>query len=153
MVARSSKNLKREVHFIESKRRNQNNLLLGIIGNKSLSLLFAFGIIVWFKAATFIPWAGELAMCLIPFSIIIGMVWQADSTPAPADKIGTAPEGIISFIVKYDCRSGSCRMVDQDRWGLRMPPPTPRPHIFHDYDSDYDVLVRRCVGMLAGSRH
>ncbi len=48
-------------------------------------VFIAFGIITWFKPETFIPWAGELAMCLIPTAqIIMGMVWQSNYPPPAA---------------------------------------------------------------------
>ena len=52
--------------------------ILGILGTIVVFFL-AFGIIVWFSPDTFLSWAGFLAMTLIPFSIIIGMVWGGTS--------------------------------------------------------------------------
>jgi len=53
---------------------------LGIVG-LFVVVFIAFGITTWFKSETFIPWAGELVMCLIPTAIIMGMVWQGNYPP------------------------------------------------------------------------
>ena len=58
---------------------------LGIVGTV-VCVFIAFGIITWFKPETFIPWAGELAMCIIPTMIIMGLVWQSNY-PAPAPSL------------------------------------------------------------------
>lgn len=90
-------------------------------------LFIAFGVIVWFKPETFITWAGELAMCLIPFSIIIGMVWQANY-PQPAAKLEQPLKGIyllfLNLIIGAIVAGWSLRTV-----GGFVVPPTP-PLIF-----------------------
>ena len=70
--------------------------LLGILGTVVVFFL-AFGIIVWFKPETFLSWAGELAMCLIPTSIIVGMVWQGNY-PAPAGKLEQPLKGLYLLL-------------------------------------------------------
>lgn len=99
---------------------------LGIIGT-FIVFAIAFGIIVWFKPETFIPWAGELAMCLIPFSIIMGMVWQANY-PKPADKLEQPLKGI--YLLFFNMLVGSIVAA----WSIKtvggfVVPPTP-PLIF-----------------------
>ena len=100
--------------------------LLGIVATV-IVFFIAFGIIVWFKAETFIPWAGELAMCLIPFSIIIGMVWQANY-PAPAEKLEQPLKGLylllFNMVVGTIVAGWSIKTV-----GAFVVPPTP-PLIF-----------------------
>ncbi|HBE45628.1 MAG TPA: hypothetical protein DDW17_09375 [Deltaproteobacteria bacterium] len=100
--------------------------LLGILGTVVVFFI-AFGIIVWFKAGTFIPWAGEIAMCLIPFSIIIGMVWQANY-PAPATSLTQPLKGayllFINMLVGALVAGWSIKTV-----GAFVVPPTP-PLIF-----------------------
>ncbi|MCK9363458.1 MAG: hypothetical protein M0P74_07660 [Syntrophales bacterium] len=100
--------------------------LLGILGT-AVVFFIAFGIITWFKPETFIPWAGELAMCLIPFSIIIGMVWKADY-PAPAAKLEQPLKGLylllLNMIVGSVVAAWSIKTV-----GGFVTPPTP-PLIF-----------------------
>jgi hypothetical protein len=100
--------------------------LLGILGTVAV-LFIAFGIITWFKPETFIPWAGELAMCLIPFLIIAGMVWQTNY-PAPAAKLEQPLKGLylllLSMIVGSLVAAWSIKTV-----GGFVVPPTP-PLIF-----------------------
>jgi len=100
--------------------------LLGILGTVVVFFI-AFGIIVWFKPETFIPWAGELAMCLIPFNIIMGMVWQANY-PAPAAKLEQPLKGayllFINMLVGALVAAWSIKTV-----GGFVVPPTP-PLIF-----------------------
>ena len=62
--------------------------LLGLLGTV-IVFFVAFGIIIWFKTETFLTWAGYLAMTLIPFSIIIGLVWRGDY-PAPAARMAAS---------------------------------------------------------------
>ena len=100
--------------------------LLGVVATV-IVLFIAFGIIVWFKAETFIPWAGELAMCFIPFSIIIGMVWQANY-PAPAAKLEQPLKGLylllFNMVLAVVIAGWSIKTV-----GGFVTPPTP-PLIF-----------------------
>ncbi len=100
--------------------------ILGIVGT-IIVFFIAFGIIVWFKPETFIPWAGELAMCLIPFSIIIGMVWQANY-PAPAATLEQPLKGayllFINMLFGALVAGWSIKTV-----GAFVAPPTP-PLIF-----------------------
>jgi hypothetical protein len=100
--------------------------LLGLLGTVVV-LFIAFGIIVWFKPETFIPWAGELAMCLIPFAIVMGMVWQANY-PAPAAKLEQPLKGaylfFINLLVGAIVAGWSIKAV-----GAFVTPPTP-PLIF-----------------------
>jgi len=99
---------------------------LGLLGFVVV-LFIAFGIITWFKPETFIPWAGELAMCLIPFAIIMGMVWQANY-PAPAAKLEQPLKGayllFINMLVGALVAGWSIKTV-----GGFVVPPTP-PLIF-----------------------
>jgi hypothetical protein len=100
---------------------------LGIIGT-IVVLAMAFGIIIWFKPETFIPWAGELAMCLIPFSIIIGMVWQTNYPP-PAATLAQPLKGayllFINLLVGAIKAGWSIKVV-----GNFVVPPTP-PLVFY----------------------
>lgn len=99
---------------------------LGIIAT-IIVFFIAFGIIIWFTPDTFIPWAGELAMCLIPFSIIMGMVWQANY-PAPAAKLEQPLKGLylllLNMVVGSIVAAWSIKTV-----GNFVVPPTP-PLIF-----------------------
>jgi hypothetical protein len=71
--------------------------LLGIV-SFFIVLFIAFGIIVWFKTETFLSWAGFLAMTLIPFSIIIGLVWQSNY-PAPAAQLTQPLRGVYLLLI------------------------------------------------------
>lgn len=100
--------------------------VLGIVGI-FVVVFIAFGIITWFKPETFIPWAGELAMCLIPTSIIIGMVWQANY-PAPAASLAQPLKGVyllfFNMLIGALVAGYSIKTV-----GAFVTPPTP-PLIF-----------------------
>jgi hypothetical protein len=100
--------------------------LLGFLG-LIVVLFIAFGIITWFKPETFIPWAGELAMCLIPFSIIMGMVWGGNY-PAPAAKLEQPLKGLylllFNMVIGIIIAGWSIKTV-----GGFVTPPTP-PLIF-----------------------
>jgi hypothetical protein len=99
---------------------------LGIVGF-FVVLFIAFGLIHWFKPETFIPWAGELAMCLIPCSIIMGMEWQANY-PAPAATLAEHFKGayllFFNMLVGALVAGWSIKTV-----GAFVTPPTP-PLIF-----------------------
>jgi hypothetical protein len=99
---------------------------LGIVGTV-VCVFIAFGIITWFKPETFIPWAGELAMCLIPTSIIMGMVWQGNY-PAPAAKLEQPFKGVyllfFNILIGALVAGYSIKTV-----GAFVTPPTP-PLIF-----------------------
>ncbi len=83
----------------------------------------AFGIIVWFGTDTFLSWAGYLAMTLIPFSIIIGLVWQSNYPP-PAAEMQQPLKGLylllINMIVGSVVAAWSLKTV-----GGFVTPPTP----------------------------
>ena len=100
--------------------------LLGIMG--FLTVLFiAFGIITWFTPGTFIPWAGELAMCCIPFMVIVALVW-AGNYPAPAATLAQPLKGLylllLSMVIGVLVAGWSIKTV-----GGFATPPTP-PLIF-----------------------
>lgn len=96
--------------------------ILGILGTV-IVFFVAFGIIIWFKTETFLTWAGYLAMTLIPFSIIIGLVWQG-KYPEPAAKMEQPLKGIylllLNFIVGSVVAAWSLKTV-----GGFVTPPTP----------------------------
>ncbi|OPY65814.1 MAG: hypothetical protein A4E57_03033 [Syntrophorhabdaceae bacterium PtaU1.Bin034] len=96
--------------------------LLGLLAT-FVVLFIAFGLIIWFETETFLTWAGYLAMTLIPFSIIIGMVWQTNYPP-PAAKMEQPLKGIylllINFIVGVLVAAWSLKTV-----GGNAAPPTP----------------------------
>jgi hypothetical protein len=112
--------------YIMNQKGEVKQPLLGILGTVVV-LFIAFGIMVWFKPETFIPWAGELSMCLIPFAIIMGMVWQANY-PAPAAKLEQPLKGayllFINMLVGALVAGWSIKTV-----GGFVVPPTP-PLIF-----------------------
>ncbi|MBP1746536.1 MAG: hypothetical protein H6Q54_1151 [Deltaproteobacteria bacterium] len=95
---------------------------LGILGTV-VCVFIAFGIITWFKPETFIPWAGELAMCLIPCSIIMGMVWQGNY-PAPAATLAQPFKGtyllFFNMLIGALVAGWSIKTV-----GAFVTPPTP----------------------------
>jgi len=99
---------------------------LGIMGF-IVVLFITFGIITWFKVETFIPWAGELSMCCIPFMIIVGMVW-AGNYPPPAATLEQPLKGVyllfLTMIVGALVAGYSIKTV-----GAYVTPPTP-PLIF-----------------------
>jgi len=100
--------------------------LLGIMGFVVV-LFIAYGIITWFKPETFIPWAGELSMCCIPFMIIAGLVW-AGNYPAPAATMPQPQKGLyllfLTMVVGSLVAAWSIRVI-----GNFVTPPTP-PLIF-----------------------
>jgi hypothetical protein len=96
--------------------------LLGILGTV-IVFFISFGIILWFKPDTFLTWAGYLPMTLIPFSIIVGLVWQ-NNYPAPAATLEQPLKGLylllLSFIVGSLVAAWSLKTV-----GGFVVPPTP----------------------------
>ena len=97
--------------------------LLGLLGIVVV-LFIAFGIIVWFKPGTFIPWAGELAMCLIPFSIIMGMVWKANY-PAPAATLEQPLKGLYLLLINMIFGSLVAAWSIKTVGGFVVPPTPP----------------------------
>ncbi|HPW37444.1 MAG TPA: hypothetical protein PK922_13340 [Syntrophorhabdus sp.] len=99
---------------------------LGITGTV-VCVFIAFGIITWFKPETFIPWAGELAMCLIPTMIIMSLVWQ-NNYPAPAPSLVQPLKGVyllfFNMLIGAIIAGYSIKTV-----GAFVTPPTP-PLIF-----------------------
>lgn len=99
---------------------------LGIMGF-IVVLFITFGIVNWFSPGTFIPWAGELSMCCIPFMIIAGMVWGGNY-PAPAASLAQPLKGmyllLLSMVVGALVAGWSIKTV-----GGFVTPPTP-PLIF-----------------------
>jgi hypothetical protein len=71
--------------------------LLGILG-LIVVLFISFGIMVWFKTETFLTWAGTLAMCMIPFSVVAGLVWQGNYPP-PAAKLEQPLKGLYLLLI------------------------------------------------------
>ncbi len=71
--------------------------VLGIV-SFFVVLFMAFGLIVWFGTETFLSWAGYLAMTLIPFSIIIGLVWQT-KYPPPAAVMEQPLKGLYLLLI------------------------------------------------------
>ncbi len=96
--------------------------LLGIV-SFFVILFLAFGIVIWFKVETFLSWAGFLSMSLIPFSIIVGLVWGSNYPP-PAAKLEQPLKGfyllLLSMIVGAFVSAWSLKTV-----GGFMVPPTP----------------------------
>ena len=96
--------------------------LLGILG-LIVVLFISFGIMVWFKTETFLTWAGTLAMCTIPFSVVAGLVWQGNYPP-PAAKLEQPLKGLylllMTMIVGALVGAWSLKTV-----GGFMTPPTP----------------------------
>lgn len=101
--------------------------LLGIVATV-IVFFIAFGIIVWFGTDTFLTWAGYLAMTLIPFSIIVGLVWQ-NNYPPPAAKLEQPLKGLylllLCFIVGSIVAAWSLKTV-----GGFVRPPTPMLILF-----------------------
>ncbi|MCX8022351.1 MAG: hypothetical protein N2745_06215 [Syntrophorhabdaceae bacterium] len=95
---------------------------LGVLSTITV-LFIAFGIIVWFKPETFLSWASEIALCMIPISIIIGLVWQS-SYPQPAAKLEQPMKGLylllINIIIGTITAAWSIKTV-----GGFVTPPTP----------------------------
>ena len=70
---------------------------LGIMG-LIVVLFIAFGVMVWFKTETFLTWASTLAMCTIPFSVVVGLVWQGNYPP-PAAKLEQPLKGLYLLLM------------------------------------------------------
>ncbi|MGD0230582.1 MAG: hypothetical protein ABSC19_09515 [Syntrophorhabdales bacterium] len=101
--------------------------LLGLLGTV-IVFFIAFGLIVWFEPKTFLTYAGFLAMTLIPFSIIIGLVW-ASNYPSPAARLEQPLKGLylllINMIVGCVVASWTIKTI-----GGFVTPPTPFPLFF-----------------------